>query len=143
MQTTNMVCPCKIMNFYPSAFLVSVTSSLHERFTWPKSLYGFFHKIKDTFSIFTSNFIDLDILSISALSRVVEHWLFSINVSIWSLSTSTGLPDRGASHVQSVIAPFPIHCTNVFLRFSCIFSFFEVIKHNVQKMLCIFFHIQY
>ena len=30
---------------------------------WPKSPYGFFCKIKDTLFIVTSNFIDLDILS--------------------------------------------------------------------------------
>ena len=37
----------------------------------PKSLYGFFYKIKDTFFIFTNNFIDLNILSMSAISHVV------------------------------------------------------------------------
>ena len=35
---------------------------------WPKSLFSFFHKIKDKFFIFTNNFIDLDILSMSAIS---------------------------------------------------------------------------
>ena len=35
---------------------------------WLKGPY-FFHKIKDTFFIFTNNFIDLDVLSISAISR--------------------------------------------------------------------------
>ena len=38
---------------------------------WPKSLYSFFHKAKSTFFIFTNNFIDLDILSMSALSHIV------------------------------------------------------------------------
>ena len=33
-----------------------------------KSLFSFSHKIKDTFFIFTNNFIDLDILSMSAIS---------------------------------------------------------------------------
>lgn len=33
----------------------------------------------------------------SALSGVLELWLFSINVSIGSLPTSAGLPNRGAS----------------------------------------------
>ena len=32
-----------------------------------------FHKTKDTFFIFTNNFIDLDILSMSAISHIVEH----------------------------------------------------------------------
>ena len=34
---------------------------------WPKSLFSFFHKTKHTFFIFTNNFIDLDILSMSAI----------------------------------------------------------------------------
>ena len=36
-----------------------------------KSPYDFFHKIEDTFFIFTNNFIDLDILSMSAISCIV------------------------------------------------------------------------
>ena len=80
----------------------------------------FFHKREDTFFIFSRNFIDLGILSMSATYRVVECWFFSASVSIWSLSTSPGPPDRGASlsseksparsfvnhfrHIQSVIA---------------------------------------
>ena len=39
---------------------------------WPKSPLCFFHKIKDTFFIFSNNFIDLDILSMSAISH---YWL--------------------------------------------------------------------
>ena len=35
---------------------------------WPSSLFSFFHEMTDTFFIFTNNFIDLDILSISAIS---------------------------------------------------------------------------
>ena len=37
------------------------------------SAFSFFHKVKDTFLIFTNNFIDLDILSMSAVSCVVER----------------------------------------------------------------------
>ena len=37
----------------------------------PKLHMAFFHRIKDTSFIFTNNFIDLDILSMSALSRMV------------------------------------------------------------------------
>ena len=36
---------------------------------WPKSLFSFFCNIKDTFFIFPNNFNDLDILSMSAISR--------------------------------------------------------------------------
>ena len=39
---------------------------------WPKSLFSFFCKIKDTFFIFTNNFVDLDILSKSA---ICHYWL--------------------------------------------------------------------
>ena len=35
---------------------------------WLKSLFRFFCQIKDTFFPFTNNFIDLDILSMSAIS---------------------------------------------------------------------------
>ena len=38
---------------------------------WPKSLYVFFCKIKGTLFIFTNNFIDVDILSMLAISRVL------------------------------------------------------------------------
>ena len=43
-----------------------------KRLGWPKSLFSFFRKIKDTFFIFTNNFIDLDILSMSAVSHVSQ-----------------------------------------------------------------------
>ena len=32
---------------------------------------------------------------------------------------------------------------NLFLHFSCVFTFLEIIKHNMLKMLHIFFHFQY
>ena len=37
---------------------------------------------------------------------------------------------------------FSIHCTNLFLRFSCVFTFLEIIKHNMPKMLLFSFHLQ-
>ena len=39
--------------------------------------------------------LDWGILSMSVICREVLHWLFSVNVSIWLLSVSTGLPDHG------------------------------------------------
>ena len=33
---------------------------------------------------------------------------------------------------------FSIHCTNVFLYFSCVFTFLEIIKHDMPKMLLFF-----
>ena len=38
---------------------------------------------------------------------------------------------------------FSIHCTNLFLCFSCIFAFLKIIRHNMLKMLRIFFQLQY
>ena len=73
---------------------------------------------------------------------------FSSNVSTLWLSTLPDSPDHGASssekspaqnfsnhfwHIQSVIAPFSIHCTNLLLCFSCIFTFLKIIKHNTPK----------
>ena len=48
----------------------SVVSNFHRLYIGlaKKSLFSFFCKIKDTFFIFTHNFIDLDILSMSALA---------------------------------------------------------------------------
>ena len=77
--------------------------------------------------------------------------LIVLNVSIWLLSTSTSLPNHGASsseksparnfanhvwHVWSVTAPSP-HTAQIFffLHFSCVFTFLEIIKHNMPKML--------
>ena len=93
-----------------------------------KSIYFFCH-IKDTFS-FSPITIDLDILSMLAISCVVWHLLFSINVSIWSLLTSTGQPDCGALsskkpparnfthhfwHIWSVTKPSP-DTAQIFLK---------------------------
>ena len=98
-------------------------NSCHTYWGGQKVCLVFFCKIKDTFFIFTNNFIDLDILCMSAISCMVSHWLFSINILIWLPSTSSGLPDRGASssreksptqsytnhfwHIRSVTAPSP------------------------------------
>ena len=118
----------------------------------------FFCKIKDTVFILTNNIIDLGILSISAISRMAECWLFSINVSVWSLSTWTSLPNCGASsseksparnfanhtwHFWSITAPSP-QAAQIFFAFQfCIsvfqkaFTFLEIIKHNMPKC-CLF-----
>ena len=97
---------------------------------------------------------NLDILTMLAISQVVEHWLFSIKVSIWLLSISTGLPNHGASsfekypawnfanyfwHLLSDTAhTFSIHCTNTFFHFSWVSTFVEILKHNMPKMLLFF-----
>ena len=88
----------------------------------------FFCKIKDTVFILTNNFIDFSILSISAISRMAECWLFSINVcliainlnqstQLWSIieweisSTKLCKP-----HLTLLIhhSTFPTGCTNLF-----------------------------
>ena len=131
----------------------------HKVLGWPKSLFRFFCKIKDTFFTFTNNFIDSDILSMVAISHVVEHWLFSMSqfdhyqfliwstrpwsIIQWEISGSTKLRKplltRSTSH-----SAFSIHCKNLFsFFFVCIFTFLELIQHNMLESLQIFFHLQY
>ena len=45
-----------------------------------------------------------------------------------------------ASHFDTSVShsTFSIHCRNLTLHFSCIFTFLEIIKHNMQKMLLFF-----
>ena len=56
--------------FHPYAY--SMWASGRWYWVGQNSPFSFFHKIKDTFFIFTNNFIDLDILSMLAVSR---YWL--------------------------------------------------------------------
>ena len=84
---------------------------------------------------------------------MLKCWLFSINVLIWSLSTSTGLRDwwwsivqQGISsmklrkplwHVQSVTVPSPY--TFFFFGSSCIFTFsvsFLTLPFTPNSFLC-------
>ena len=79
-------------------YVVSIFHSFLIVLSWPKSPFSFFHKIKVTFLIFTNNFIDLDILYMLAISHM--DWLFSINVSIWQLSSLNDLPDTLEHHPE-------------------------------------------
>ena len=122
-------------------------------FGWPKCPFSFFHKIKDTIFILNNNFIDLDILSMSAIS----HLVLLINVSIWLLSTSLVYPtvepppERNLQHETSQQLficsvshfTFSIQCTKLFLCFSCVFTFLEKIRHGRPRMLWGIFHLQY
>ena len=63
-------------------------------------------------------------------------------VLILSLSISTGLPSSKKLHKPHLIystghSTFSIYCTNLFLflHFSRTFTFLEIIRHNMQKML--------
>ena len=82
--------------------------------------------------------------------------MFSINVLIWSLSTSTDLPNHGAppsekspawnvaNHFRqdwSVTAPSP-HTAQIFIVFQLRFSL-SWNKAQYAKMLPVFFHLQY
>ena len=123
---------------------------LPEILGWPKSLFSFFHEIKDTFFIFTNNFIDWDIFSMLAISHVVKRWLYSINVSIWSLSISSVLPHHGTSSssqkspawnftkhfwcVRSVTTP-PPHTAQIFFFFWH-FSWRFYLSWNKKNIIC-------
>ena len=83
---------------------------------------------------------------VSYLLRGID--MIVLNVLIWSLSTSIGISNWASSIEKSTawnfanhfdmfdLVIFFIHCTNLFfLRFSCVFTFVEIIKHNMPKML--------
>ena len=61
---------CGMKKFLIAQFLIDNFILLPIILGWPKSPFSFFHIKKDNF-IFINNFIDLDILSISAISCVV------------------------------------------------------------------------
>ena len=84
------------------------------------------------------------------LHGITLEGFFSVKVSVWLLSTSTVLfqpwqnlsnekspAQNFASHFDASVShsTFSIHCTNLILHFSCILTFLEIIKDNMQKML--------
>ena len=69
---TDQMCQKWFAKFHAEDYsLFSNTYIIDLLLGWPKSPFSFFCKIKDIFFIFTNNFIDLDILSMSAISRMV------------------------------------------------------------------------
>ena len=92
---------------------------------WPKSPYDFFHKIKDTFFIFTSIWS----LSTSAGLLTMDHCLRKISSTKLCQNTFNTLISHSTSS---------IHCTSLFC-ISVVFlwniTFLEIIKHNMPKML--------
>ena len=133
--------------------------SLQQVLGWPKSPFSFFHKIKDTFFIFTNNFIDLDSLRVSAVSC---YWLLVGRgqgaAKLFLMHKTAPRKDLFGQNINSTKKhrkpllthsitishrTISTHCTNLFLHFSCIFTFLEIIKHSLLKMLGIFFHLQY
>ena len=125
---------------------------------WPKSLHGFFHKIKDMFFSFSPMTLLIWIFWVCQLSPawynvdfsqlILDLMAINFNQSTqpWSIiqweSSSTKRCKPLLTHSISH-SPFFIHCTNLFMCFSCIFSFLNIIKQNMLKMLHIFFHLQY
>ena len=96
--------------------------------------------------------LDLDILSMLAISHMVHHSLFSITVLTWSLSTSGGLwmwskkfPAWNFTnrfwHIWSVTAtsPYTAQIFFFFLYISVEFlTFLEVMKHSMPKNVAFF-----
>ena len=97
--------------------------------------------------------LDLGILSMSVISLEVLHWLFSVNVSIWLLSVSTGLPDHGslsnekslAWNLQTTFDMFSqsqhLDTLHNFFFFFCFSARFYLSWNNRAKMLLVFFHL--
>ena len=123
-----------------------------------KSPFIFFHKIKDAFFIFSNILIVLDILSMLALFPQLassgQRLGLLLNIFQWIRQPhSKGLFGQNVNSTKKLYEPllihlisnstFSIHCTNLVLWFSSIFTFLEIIRHNAPKMLCISFHLQY
>ena len=71
---------------------------------------------------------------------------FNWSAPLWSIIQKeiSSMKLRKPVLTQSVShSTLSILCTNLVLHFSIIFSFLETIKHNMLKMLCIVFHLQY
>ena len=96
--------------------------------------------LKDTFFIF-NNLIDLDRLSMLAISCMVEHWLFPMSqFNHYQLQlvypTVEHHPARNLQHETSQTT-FVNH-----LHFSCIFTFFEIIKsYYIYNMILVYIYI--
>ena len=104
--------------------------------------------------MFTNNFIDLDILSVSATScywllvgrgrgaakHLPVHKTAPQQRIIWPNVNSTKKLHKPLLTCSISHSAFSIHCTNLFLYFRCVFTFLEIIKHNTPKC-CIFFSI--
>ena len=112
---------------------------------WRKSPYVFFNKIKDTVFILTNNFIDLNILSMLAISCMVSQLMCQFDCYQLPLvyPTVEHHPVRNLQHEtsqttsdifnQSQHLLHTLH--NSFFAFQLHFTFLEIIKHNMPKML--------
>ena len=77
-----------------------------------------------------------------ALNLCLKLMAINCNWSLWPQSiiqqeiSIMKLPKPPLTYLISH-STFSTHCTNLFFYFSCIFTFLEVIKHNMPKMLLI------
>ena len=140
---------------------ILVTSLPPETMGWPKGLYSFFCKIKDTFFICTNNFLELDILSMSAIFCMIYNidcsqlmsWFDCYQLQLVYLTVEHH-PARNPRHdiwqttfdTYSVTAPSPYAAQIFFVCFlhlSCVFIFLERVEHDMLKLLHILVHLQY
>ena len=128
-----------------------------------KSSYGYFHKIKDTiFFIFSNNhwfgYFDhvgnlqcgitlivlsycLDLIAVN-FNWSTQHWSIILRCFILNLQDETS-PTTFDTFNQSQHLLHTLHKSFVCVCFSYVFTFLEIIKHNMLKVLCIFFYLQY
>ena len=124
---------------------------------WPKSLYGYFHKIKYfSFSLITLLIWIFWILQLSPawyntdcsqLMYQFDHYQFQLDLpdhGAWCSEKSLGwIFTNQFWHVWSVSAPSPYTACIFFFSFQFHFTFLKIIKDNIPKTLCSFFHFQY
>ena len=145
-----------IFNFFPKPS-ISILFFCHYYWVGQK-VHIFFHKVKDTFFIFTNNFILIFLVcqlspawynvDCSQLMSQFDHYQFQ-----HVYPTMEHRPVKNLQHEtsqttfdtfdQSQHLLHTLHKSFFFLHFSCIFTFLEIIKHNMLKILHIFFYLQY
>ena len=75
-----------------------------------------------------------DVFNLIAISFNWSTWLWSIiQPEIFNMKLCEPLLLHSVSH-----STFPRHYTNLFLHFTCIFTFLEIIKHNMLRVLLFF-----
>ena len=114
-----------------------------------KNPFSFLFKIKDTLFIFTNNLIELDSLGMSAVSRVVQrvdcfqflsrfdHYQLQLVSLTMEHHLARNLQHKTSQNTFDTFShsTFSTHCTNLFMRFSCIFTFLEIISVNAENVV--------
>ena len=123
-------------------------SVLGKMLGWPKSSSCVSLKIKETFFMFTNNFIDLDMLSMLALSL----YRLPVGRGRGVLNTfqcvtppcSKGLCGQNVDSTKKLRKPlwthpvshsaFSVYCASLFFsHVTCVFTFLEIVKRNSPK----------